>query len=104
MIPGQPPRYIGRAFVPSGVVTSAELAVTDGSLPVKGRFEATGDAYECEDLGEKAEQIRRLISCGDLIPADEYTAKFFGLSLREVKLKDGEMIPSESPKSKKEPS
>jgi len=104
MVPGQPPRYVGRAFVPDDEpLTPEEARRTDGSVRVRGAFQATGEPYQCEDVGERAEQIRRYLACGDLIPADKYTADLFGIKLQKVRLEGGEMVPVPA-ESKKEPS
>jgi hypothetical protein len=94
-IPGQQTRYIGREYVApvGGRVDKTGIMVDVVSgLPMNGSWTATGEAFECEDSGEIAERCAKFVRDGDLLPADEATAKIFGLKFFPLELRDGEMV------------
>jgi len=75
---GNPPRYVGRAYV-----------VVDGAAS----FPASKDAHECEETSAEAHVLK--IRCrrdASLWPADKHTADACGVEFTPVDFQDGEWI------------
>jgi len=80
---GQPSRYVGRRFNPK-----------------TEKFEATEAPFECEEGTERAHRMAKLARRGEVLVADEFTAKACGLQFIAHELKGGVFVPKEAKKSR----